>query len=632
MSVLDRKLFAPVRMHEGGVPPHDPNPDHLHSHHSEYSDAQLISDQMDTISGGISDIKTELAGQASDEGSFSKALTDAEYFSKLISPVKTKEAYMAESRKLLESDYEAEKQAIARQKEEDKVASMISFGARLASGRGDPLTILSEATQQTVPELMAMRRATRVEETALAKEIKGEKAAIKQFARSEEKEDEVKRAQAMVERFYNISDQNFDLKKMSIENQHKLNSEIKTVWDNTLKANVFQPLGKVLANPKRYLPDHKIGEPFEVFDTTKNANVLFTDSDKFDAAQNLFPGRYEGARDDVRGFKRQFTAQFTHPTTGEKLNRPGMLVREMKDGSMLIPQIVEGEGNINDRIVLDNSGQATLIPLGTGVGDLVLLKDVEMTANDIVGPKVLNELFGQALLYRDNIDSLAVVIDRAITDPSSVGLVSTVDFAKQVVGGIVTDFMDQDQLSTALSNATKDAGTGQFLATDEEILNDPMAGQSTLDKWGSNQAQQIQDLLDPEALRTNKALSEKFFGNFKPELADNRARINAIVYALARARKSTGRLNMDDIERAYADVKITGAIDSDTVITKLTTIKNELLRAHRRTREMYKHGGGDISDITPLNYGSMTTAGGAFSFAINEDGSVGELNLGGTTN
>ena len=276
MSVLNRKLFTPVRMHEGGVPPHDPNPDHLHSHHSEYSDAQIISDQMDTISGGIGDIKTELAGQAKDEGAFSKALTDAEYFSKLISPVKTKEAYMAESRKLLESNYEAEKQAIARQKEEDKVFSMISFGARLASGRGDPLTILSEATQETVPELMAMRRATRVEETALAKDIKGEKAAIKQFALSEQKEDEVKRAQAMVERFYNISDQNFELKKTSIEHQHKLKSETKNAWDNDLKANVFVPLGQLLANPKRYLPEHKIGEPFEVFDTHSGKNVMFT--------------------------------------------------------------------------------------------------------------------------------------------------------------------------------------------------------------------------------------------------------------------------------------------------------------------------------------------------------------------
>ena len=42
MSVLNRKLFAPVRMHSGGVPPHDPNPDHRHDlGNSEYSDEQV---------------------------------------------------------------------------------------------------------------------------------------------------------------------------------------------------------------------------------------------------------------------------------------------------------------------------------------------------------------------------------------------------------------------------------------------------------------------------------------------------------------------------------------------------------------------------------------------------------------
>ena len=81
---------------------------------------------------------------------------------------------------------------------------------------------------------------------------------------------------------------------------------------------------------------------------------------------------------------------------------------------------------------------------------------------------------------------------------------------------------------------------------------------------------------------------------------------------------------MDDIERAYADIKITGVIDSATVAVKLTTIKNELLRAHRRTRLMYIHGGGESGDILPLNYGSATSyqGGNAFSFSIT-DGEVG---------
>jgi hypothetical protein len=598
MGVLDRKLFAPVRMHAGGSPPHAPV-GHKHSFDSERSDEQVINTQKNL---------------ETDEGAFAQAMTDAEYFSKQMYPEKTKAEYLAEAQMLFDSDYEAEKQAIARQKEEDKVSSLITFGARLASGRGDPLTILSEATQQTVPELMAMRRATRAEETAVAREIKGEKAKIKHFALSEEKEDEVKRAQSLVERFYNISDQNFELKKMSTEHQHKLKSQTQTAWDKELKANVFVPLGQLLANPKRYVPEHKIGEPFEVFDTHSGNNVLFTDANAFDAAQKLAPSRYESARDDTKGVKRQFTAQFTHPTTGERLNRPGFLVREMKDGSMWIPDVKpqkEGENlSINDRIILDSSGHAKLIPLGTGTADLVLLKDVEMTANDIIGPKLMNELFGQALLYSDNIDSLSVVIDRAINQPDSVGIKGTVDYIKQVGAGVLSDFMGENALSTALTNAVAEGST--FLADDSEI------SQEVLDKYGGNQAQQIQDLLNADALKNNAELQKKIFGNFKPELADNRARINAIVYALARARKSTGRLNMDDIQRAYADIKITGAIDSATVAVKLTTIKGELLRAHRRTRLMYIHGGGDAGDILPLNYGAATSyqGGGAFNFSV----------------
>ena len=612
MSVLNRKLFAPVRMHEGGVPPHAPV-GHKHSFDSELSDDQVINTQKNL---------------ETDEGAFAQAMEDAEYFSKQMYPEKTKAEYLTEAEMLFDSDYEAEKQAIARQKEEDKVASMITFGARLASGRGDPLTILSEATQQTVPELMAMRRATRAEETAIAREIKGEKAKIKHFALSEEKQDAVNRARSMVERFYNISDQNFELKKISTENQYKLQNELKPAWDNNLQANVFVPLGNILADTKRYVPEHKIGEPFEVFDTHSGNNILFTDVNAFDAAQKLAPSRYESARDDTKGVKRQFMAQFTHPSTGERLNRPGNLVREMKDGSLWIADVrpqKEGENlSINDRIILDSSGHPKLIPLGTGQADLVPLTDVEMTANDIVGPKLMNELFGQALLYSDNIDSLAVVIDRAINQPDSVGIKGTIDYIKQVGAGVLSDFMGENALSTALTNAVAEGS--MFLADDSEISQD------VLDKFGSNQAEQIQDLLDADALRNNPELQKKIFGNFKPELADNRARINAIVYALARARKSTGRLNMDDIQRAYADIKITGAIDSKTVAVKLNTIKGELLRAHRRTRLMYIHGGGEPSDILPLNYGAATSyqGGNAFSYSI-EGGEITDFTLGGSS-
>ena len=124
---------------------------------------------------------------------FKNMFKQAQQYSELISPPKTKEDYMKESKELLESDYVTEKLAIRQQKEEDKAMAMIAFGARLASGRGDPIDILASAAGETVPELAAMRRVTRKEETALAKAIKGEAAQIKQFALSEQKEDEIER-------------------------------------------------------------------------------------------------------------------------------------------------------------------------------------------------------------------------------------------------------------------------------------------------------------------------------------------------------------------------------------------------------------------------------------------------------
>ena len=70
---------------------------------------------------------------------------------------------------------------------------------------------------------------------------------------------------------------------------------------------------------------------------------------------------------------------------------------------------------------------------------------------------------------------------------------------------------------------------------------------------GSGEFVNINEFFDP-----NSQSSQEFWGDFKPELAENRVRINAIAYALARARKSSGRLNLDDIRRAYESLKITG--------------------------------------------------------------------------
>lgn len=63
---------------------------------------------------------------------------------------------------------------------------------------------------------------------------------------------------------------------------------------------------------------------------------------------------------------------------------------------------------------------------------------------------------------------------------------------------------------------------------------------------------------------------------FDRKLPENEARAQAIIYALARARKSTGRLNMDDIERAAQTLNIYGDSAED-VIAKLGIVKEEMI-------------------------------------------------------
>ena len=71
--------------------------------------------------------------------------------------------------------------------------------------------------------------------------------------------------------------------------------------------------------------------------------------------------------------------------------------------------------------------------------------------------------------------------------------------------------------------------------------------------------------------------ADDLFGllQYQKDLPLNEAASTAIIYALARARKASGRLNKDDIERAAATLNLYGE-SSKGVITKLDFVINEL--------------------------------------------------------
>ena len=55
MSVLNRKLFAPVKMHAGGTPPHAPA-GHLHTYDPEISDQEITS-QVSMLESQLGNLK-----------------------------------------------------------------------------------------------------------------------------------------------------------------------------------------------------------------------------------------------------------------------------------------------------------------------------------------------------------------------------------------------------------------------------------------------------------------------------------------------------------------------------------------------------------------------------------------------
>ena len=129
-------------------------------------------------------------------------------------------------------------------------------------------------------------------------------------------------------------------------------------------------------------------------------------------------------------------------------------------------------------------------------------------------------------------------------------------------------------------------------------------------------------------------------GWYDKQLPLNQARANAIIYAIARARKSSGRLNLDDIERAAQDLNLYGFTSAASVITKLEFLENDLRMARNAAYnslavipgfepvfEKMKDLGYATIDFERLRASAdAAPMGGAapinFTFTVQEDGSL----------
>jgi hypothetical protein len=149
----------------------------------------------------------------------------------------------------------------------------------------------------------------------------------------------------------------------------------------------------------------------------------------------------------------------------------------------------------------------------------------------------------------------------------------SIDEMIQIGEGMITDILDADQKN------------GIFLAVKEELKSINRIAETPDD------AAAIKALFDPN----NKSYDE-FWGEFDQALAENRTRANAIAYAVARARKTSGRLNLDDIKNARQSLHITGFKDARTAIVELDTIRKELSEANDDLKLIYTYYGGEFPE------------------------------------
>ena len=159
---------------------------------------------------------------------------------------------------------------------------------------------------------------------------------------------------------------------------------------------------------------------------------------------------------------------------------------------------------------------------------------------------------------------------------------------------LMSDFIDQYLMDP---DTQKDIANGTVQEEDIEALR---GLQSTFNQIGAaGQAEMRSDFTAPggnvvygntdaagRLLFKDAAEQDKIMNKlrwFDEDLPENQARANAIIYAIARARKSSGRLNLDDVERAAMDLNLFGWTSSVSVIKKLEFLEGDLRRARGAT-------------------------------------------------
>ena len=184
-----------------------------------------------------------------------------------------------------------------------------------------------------------------------------------------------------------------------------------------------------------------------------------------------------------------------------------------------------------------------------------------------------------------------------------VGAPGAIKKTLQNIKGTILDIADTFVEAGVIDEDSYEAAKNKI---ESSVFND-LAGSYQNAYPGRNATDFYADLESDE----NKIYQEFFVKpreNYDPALAANEIKLNAIYYAVARARKPTGRLNVDDVNNAKASLSLYNLdTSSDTVITSLGAIESELQGFVNAQKQIYKKAGYEEGFLYNYNPSKFST-------------------------
>jgi len=363
--------------------------------------------------------------------------------------------------------------------------------------------------------------------------INERKRQAKLAARQEEKEDEVAKRQYVLNALK--------------EQQDLRDSQEYDLFMKVLQFNMDSDQGNIAFRRELAKQNYAYKYDVDLMAIENNAKLI---AERFKQDPKVFALKPEGIDQSVK-----YVSGFIGVDPADGIKKP------------FIPREVDG------KVIYEPAPLNAVAATFNMTGDGALKQDIKL---QITQAEKINT-GNQALAFVEDI-KLSIAENRA-----RVGLPGRVKKVLQNVKGTILDVADVLVANELIDQDAYEAAKSKI---ETSVLNDLASQYGTANPQRSG-VDFYSDLESPESL-----IYQKFFvqprQNYDPAIAANEIKLNSIYYALARARKPTGRLNVDDVNNAKASLQLYNLdTSSDTVITALQSIEYELRGFVEAQRKIY---------------------------------------------